>query len=318
MAVLLVAGLLSSGGCGGSTGYEPDPPPDEPDTTETNEPYTDITLDPVAPDGQLEAVTWNLEWYGVRGNGPENELQQTENILQVIDSLRADLYAFQEVDDNQDLNRFVNAMSGYSGFVAEFIDYDQRTAFAYNTATIDSISAGAITEGQDDYAWAGGRYPFYFEFEYTYQNTTTTIYAVVIHAKAFDDESSYDRRKQAAQDLYTYLTDQKPDANIIFLGDYNDDVDQSIYNGEETPYQPFVANSDQFRVITKALSERGISSTVYYEDMIDHITISNELYDELINDSQQVYQQAEDFIPNYGATTSDHYPVWARFNLSGN
>ncbi|MDZ7691234.1 MAG: hypothetical protein U5K69_08905 [Balneolaceae bacterium] len=197
LVTLLIAVLVSFGGCdgGSTTGYEPDHN-EEPDTSDTSEPFTDMELDSVAPDGQLETVTWNLEGYGVRGQGPGNEVQQTENILQVIDSLRADLYGFQEVHNLEDLHRFVNAMSGYRGFVAEFISQDQRTAFAYNTATIDSISSGAITEGQDANAWASGRFPFYFEFEYSYQNTITPIYAVVIHAKAFDDESSYERRSR--------------------------------------------------------------------------------------------------------------------------
>ncbi|MDZ7691233.1 MAG: hypothetical protein U5K69_08900 [Balneolaceae bacterium] len=71
-------------------------------------------------------------------------------------------------------------------------------------------------------------------------------------------------------------------------------------------------------MITKSLSEKGVSSTVFYDDMIDHITISNELYDDLIDQSEQVYQQVENFIPDYGTTTSDHYPVWSKFNLSEN
>ncbi|MDZ7681954.1 MAG: hypothetical protein U5J63_09665 [Fodinibius sp.] len=58
------------------------------------------------------------------------------------------------------------------------------------------------------------------------------------------------------------------------LGDYNDDVDQSIYyesgegdsrNHAETPYQLFVDNSDYFDVITKELSDSGQSASVNYE-----------------------------------------------------
>lgn len=284
---------------------------------EPDEPSTEIKLEPVAPDGRLETVTWNLEWYGVDNKGPADEQIQSENILQVIDSLHADLYAFQEVHDQSDLNRIVEPMQGYRGFVADFIGYSQRMAFVYNTSTIDSISAGPIIEGQSEYVWAG-RFPLYFEFNYTYDNSTTSIYAIVIHAKAFDDEESYQRRKVAANDLYTYLNEQKPDARIIFLGDYNDDVDQSIYNGEPSPYQVFSENDQEFRVVTKIFSENGVSSTVNYQDMIDHITISNELYNRLIEQSEQVYSKAGDFIPDYGRTTSDHYPVWAKFDLSGN
>ncbi len=288
-------------------------------TEEPEKPEINIKLEPVAPDVELETVTWNLEWYGEPGEGPSDEIQQSENILQVIDSLRADLYAFQEIDDQSDLSRIAGAMEGYRGFVADFIGYSQRTAFIYNTSVIDSLSSGPVTEGQDEHAWAG-RLPFYFEFDYRYQDYTTTIYAIVIHAKATAEEESYLRRKQAAEDLYSYLTSNKPDARIIFLGDYNDDVDESIYNGEPTPYKSFVEDTQEFTVVTKIFSENGVSSTVNtsYPDIIDHIIISNELDGVFIEESQQVYTKAADFITNYGSTTSDHYPVRAKFNLSGN
>ncbi len=321
VSFLLVAAasivLITS--CDSGTPVDSEETEEKPDTSQTDETFTGITLEPVDADGQLETVTWNLEWYGVRGSGPENELNQTKNILQIVDSLRADLYAFQEVHDQEDLSRITESMKGYRGFVAEFISQSQRTAFVYNTAAIDSISSGAIDEdeGHNRHAWAGGRFPFFFEFNYTYQDHAIPIYAVVIHAKAFDDESSYERRRQAAENMYAYLTENKPDARIIFLGDYNDDVDHSIYEGAETPYQPFVENDQHFRVITKVFSENGVSSTVFYNDMIDHITISNELYGNLVDQSEDVYSEATDFISNYGATTSDHYPVWAKFDLSG-
>ena len=278
--------------------------------------------EPVAADGILETVTWNIQWYGDGDgqNGPSDENQQTENIIRVTDSLKADLYAFQEIYDQQALNNITENMSEYRGFVADHISWVQKTAFVYNTNSIDSVSVGAITEGQSEYAWANGRYPLYFEFTYTYENASMDFYAIVIHAKAFDDEESYQRRKSAAQDLYDYLTANKPDANIIFLGDYNDDVDVSIYedNGDpaETPYQPFVENDNHFQVVSKALSDEGKSSTVSYPDMIDHITMSNELYSFYVDQSATVFQFENDFISNYGSTTSDHYPVWAKFDIT--
>jgi len=277
--------------------------------------------DPVPADATLETVTWNIEWYGDGDgqNGPSDEKLQTENIVSVTDSLKADLYAFQEVYSQQALNSITENMSDYRGFVADHISWIQKTAFVYNTNSIDSVSAGAITEGQNDNAWAG-RFPLYFEFTYTYEEKTMDFYAIVIHAKAFDDQESYQRRKSAAQDLYDYLTANKPDANIIFLGDYNDDVDVSIYeNGgqpAETPYQPFVENDNHFRVVTKILSENDKSSTVSYPDMIDHITMSDELYSFFVDESAHVFQFDSSFISNYGSTTSDHYPVWAKFDVT--
>ncbi len=210
-------------------------------------------------------------------------------------------------------------MQGYRGFVADHIGWVQKTAFIFNTNSIDSVSSGAITEGQSDHHWAN-RLPLYFEFTYTFEDTNHDFYAVVIHAKAFDDQESYERRQNAAQDLYDYLAAQKPDANIIILGDYNDDVDESIYeqNGEPaaTPYLPFVDNSNHFQVVTKALSDDGKFSTVSYPEMIDHITMSNELYSIYVDKSPTVFQFDDDFITDYEETTSDHYPVWAKFDVT--
>lgn len=300
--------ILTFASCG-TSGYE------FPDDEEPK----DITRSaPVPADGILETVTWNIEWFGdgSGGNGPNDEFRQAQYIAQVMDSLQADLYAFQEVYSQQALNNITRRLTNYNGFVANHIDWIQKMAFVYNTNTIDSLTAGPITNGQDKFAWANGRFPLYFHFNYSYQNRDEPFYAIVIHAKAFDDQQSYERRKKAAQDLYDYLMKQKPNANVIFLGDYNDDVDVSIYNEAQSPYYPFVADSENFRVLTAALSQTGKASTTGYDDMIDHITVSNELFDSYIGGSAAVYTSPETFIPNYEHTTSDHYPVWTKFDIS--
>lgn len=287
----------------------------------------------VAPDGVLETVTWNLEWYGSEGHGPTDELQQTKNVLRVADSLDADLYAFQEITDQQTLDDLTEHMTAYKGFVASYIPYSQKIAFVYNSNTIDSLRAGPILKVGDSYKedwsyyWANGREPFSFEFQYTDdKGRKSKYYAVAIHAKANTSDylESYQRRQKAAEGLYYYLQEEKPGANIILLGDYNDDVDQSIYyeeqNGEkvyqETPYDEFVNDPQNFSVITKELSEDGISASVNYKDIVDHITMSDELFDNYMDGSVGVYLDAQHFISDYGETTSDHLPVWAKFDVT--
>lgn len=329
---LFIALLIIVGACG--TAYEPPPEEDmeEPGKT-VGIPDDSLTDNPAVPaDGILETVTWNIIFYGDKTYdnpdddwspyGPGDEIQQTKNILKITDSLKADLYALQEIHSQKAIEDIAENMSGYKGFVAGHIDWFLKMGFLYNTNTIDSLSSGAITIGQDSYAWAN-RIPLYFHFNYHYRGRSYEFYAVNIQAKARADQSSYQRRKQAAQDLYNYLVENKPNANIIFLGDYNDDVDESIYiknNGEpaETPYKPFVADSSNFNVITKVLSEAGRSSVYQreYSDMIDHITMSDELFPVYQKGSAKVFQFGGNFIPNYGTTTSDHYPVWAKFDLT--
>ena len=292
----------------------------EPKPTPNPNPPAD-TVGAVSPDGILEAVTWNLEWFGTGdgdpdNNGPGNEIIQRNNALQVIDSLHADLYAFEEINSQNWLDSLITYMKGYDGFTADHITYNQKTAFVYNTQTIEPVAMGAIKEFQNDHDWAG-RLPLYFRFNYTYreQNITIPVYAVAIHGKCCPDQDAYQRRTRAAQSLYNYLTRNEPETNIILLGDYNDDVDESIREGAETPYAPFVNDMSNFTVITQTLSQQGVSSTLNYNDMIDHITVSNEMAGYYQLNSVRAFTGVTEFIEGYGTTTSDHYPIIATFDV---
>lgn len=321
---ILLLSLLFCYSCG--TPYQPEEPDDQQEHEEQIE-----SNDPVPADSQLETVTWNILGYGTGFTGPSDHHRQTKNIIEVVDSLSADLYAFQEVADQEALDNIVKYMTGYSGFIADYVPYNQKMAFVYNTNAIDSLEAGSINdvreEYQDDwsYYWANGRTPLFFRF--TYKDSSEEFYAVVIHGKANTGSNSeeyteaYQRRKKAAEGLYYYLQDNKPDANIILLGDYNDDVDESIYYEEnpddyaQTPYYLFVNATNSFDVITKQFSDADESASINYPDIIDHITISNELFDDHIQNSTMIHDPRS-YIDNYGSTTSDHLPVWTKFDVT--
>lgn len=280
----------------------------------------------IPPDGILETVTWNLQWYGhpESGRGPSDLELQRNNVTIVMDSLKADLYAFQEIYNDETLQELTARLEGYRGFVSEYAVsslFSQQTAFVFNTNVIDSVSSGLITEGQDRTDWSSGRYPQYFEFDYSYEDITIPVYAVVIHAKANngDLEESYNRRKRAAESLHKYLQDEKPDAHIVFLGDFNDDLDVSIYDDESSsPYENFVENSGSFFPVTQSITQAGQSSYIDgdYSDLIDHIIVSNEMEPYYMADSEEIYFNALDFIDSYGQTTSDHLPVWSKFDFT--
>lgn len=303
----------------GTPGYEPgeeDPPGGEIPQTE-----------PVIPDGILETVTWNIEWYGANDN-----FRQTKNAVRVMDSLDADLFALQEIHSREALATLLEPLTGYHGFTAGHVSKGQKMAFVYNTHTIDSLEAGAITDVREEYqqkwehSWANGRTPLYFRFNYTFKETTIEYYAVVVHGKAntADHGESYKRRQRAAEGLFYYLMDEKPNANIILLGDYNDDVDESLYyhepgNFSETPYDEFVEHPRHFDVITHALSLKKESSSLNYMEegnLIDHITVSDELFPFYMDESAAVYDAPLKYITNFESTTSDHLPVWAKFDMT--
>lgn len=314
--------VLLLGGCG-TPAYEPaekDPPDQIPETPA------------VSPDNILETVTWNIERYGSADN-----VQQTKNAVRVMDSLNADLFALQEIHSRKALGDLLKPLTGYDGFTSAHVNKGQKMAFVYNTNTIDSVEAGAVLDVREtyrkdwEYYWANGRTPMYFRFDFTSaEGQTTEFFAVVIHGKANTGDNAgeyaqaYERRQKAAEGLYYYLLDKQPNARIILLGDYNDDVDASLYYYQRndfapTPYGEFRKDGQNFNIATHVLSNNKESSSVNYRkegNLVDHITMSNELFPLYIDESADVYDAPLTYIPNYESTTSDHLPVWAKFDVT--
>lgn len=266
-------------------------------------------------DSTLDVSTWNIEWFGSSGQGPANETTQLNNAAQVMNTLGSDIFALQEINGQTALNNLINALNElvgdqvYTGFVASHIDQAQKTAYVYNTDVIQLRNLGSITNGGTSFEWAG-RFPYTMQFDYTANGSNVSITAVNIHAKCCSDQSSYERRQDAAAAIHDYFETNLDSEPIIFLGDYNDDVDKSIYQEQTTPYIDFVIDIGDFKILSKTLSDARLSTTVGNDEVIDHITITDELFDFYVNESVGIY---EPNISGYGDNTSDHYPVYASF-----
>ncbi|MCS6990095.1 MAG: T9SS type A sorting domain-containing protein [Chloroherpetonaceae bacterium] len=259
----------------------------------------------------FEAVTWNIEWFGHPTNGPQDRDLQLRNAARVIRAIDADLYALQEISDNAYFRGLLDTLgAGWRGFIAP-IAQTQRTAFIYKVSTIDSVSAGfTFTTGD----WANGRWPYEFVFDARVSNITRRLHAVNIHGKATQDNplDDYNRRVADSQQLKAWADANRPTQNLIILGDYNDDVDVSTVNNLPSPYANFVNDSLRYKVVTASLSRRRLQSQTSGE-MIDHIMISNELYAAHMDSTERV--ENPNYVPSYLSTTSDHYPVWTRFDF---
>ncbi|HEY8934850.1 MAG TPA: Calx-beta domain-containing protein, partial [Cyclobacteriaceae bacterium] len=99
------------------------------------------------------------------------------------------------------------------------------------------------------------------------------------------------------------------------LGDYNDDLHESIVTGLQTSYSNFVADTLNYNPITLPLSLAGAKSTTSFDGVIDNQIISNELNADYLPGSQHVITPFIE-IPNYASTTSDHLAVASRFRFT--
>src|SRR6185295_7661649 len=145
----------------------------------------------------------------------------------------------------------------------------------YKTSVATVKSAKIVVTNQA--ADFGGRPPLEVSMTVNVQGASTALTLIVLHAKAFEDRSSYNERLRASGALKSYLDNTHASDRVIVVGDFNDDLDASITAGKASPYENFVNDTTRYFFPTKALSDAGQHSTVSFPNVIDHHLITNEV-----------------------------------------
>lgn len=288
----------------------------------------------------LKVVNWNIEWFGSPAQNPANDSLQQANVTTVLKKLDADIFALAEVVDTARFRAVVAQMPGYSYVLSDFgsyadslkdVDYvsAQKLAFVYKTAVIRKIRTyGILRQGGSSnayYNWSSGRFPYLMEATAKLDNDSARIQFIVLHAKANtgtkpEKIASWNRRKDGLKELKDTLDLQYPYNNIIMLGDFNDDLSKTITTellpDTTTSYIDFINDSSDYRPLTLPLSLSGQRSTISYPSVIDNVIASNEVGVAYLPGSARIQTQVAQLISSYGTTTTDHYPVLSRYNLS--
>lgn len=304
----------------------------------TRAPFSDVTApSPSSPRfvvvptqgtaSSLDFATWNLDWFGDAANGPTNEALQQANVRDVIAGADADIWALEEVVTKAAFDTLIARLPGYAGVLAndpsvvngpqyysDFSNMEQKVALVYKTS-IATVKSAQIILTANDFDFAG-RPPMEVKLSVNLNGATEDLVVIVLHMKAGADGDSYARRQNAGAALKSYLDTTYPTQKVIVLGDWNDDVDTSIFSGNPSPYQNFVTDGARYIVQTKVLSDAGLSSTVSNPDVIDHHMNTNEVAATYIANSAEIYR-VDAFVPNYGTTTTDHFPVLTRYAFPG-
>jgi hypothetical protein len=272
----------------------------------------------------LDVASWNIEWFGNTANGPSNETLQLTNARDIIGGADMDVWGVAEIVDQAHWNSLESQLPGYTGFLAgesvvtggstSYSASEQKVGILYKSSVATLLGAKIILTAYDtDFA---GRPPLEVKLRVTLNGATEDVVFIVMHAKAFNDLASWQRRANASAALKSYLDATYPTQKVFVVGDYNDDVDTSITAGQVSPYKNFVDDAARYSFPTAALSAAGISSTTGYTDMIDHHLNSNEAAATYVPGSAQVYR-VDSYVASYDASTSDHYPVLSRYTFGG-
>ena len=298
--------------------------------------YYDVSGNTYAKSATLDVVNWNILWFGstAAGQGPTNDDLAQANIKRVMDSLDADIYAFSEVVDINRFKTLIESSTGYGYTVSDYCSNaantssgsyasGQKIAFAYRKSMITNVTARGLLKSSTaaNSNWASGRVPFLLQADVVNGTATKKMNFILVHGKSGSTASDHLRRKDGAKELKDTLDASFNAANVIILGDYNDDLDSTISEGVNpalTSYDDIVKDStdaDRYKSVSMILSKTGHNSLIGYSDFIDHVIISNELESDYINGSVRLIREVNDWIANYATTTADHMPVVSRYLL---
>lgn len=310
--------LIACGG--GSTPVDPDPDPD-PDPDSLPEP---IAIPAQGTASTLDVATWNLLYFGSPNAGPSDEKLQMARIRDVIKGTDADLWSVQEVTSNNTFDELLSHLPGYAGLLSNdstvthgsdfYTGGEQKVGIIYKSALVSVTSAQLVlTELNTAFA---GRPPLEVRIRLTLGGTSLDAVVLSLHAKASDDTASYNKRAAAAAGLKAYVDSALANDLVLIPGDWNDDVDESITEGRDTPYRMFVADTLAWVFPTGALSAAGARSHLRFTEVIDHILGSDEAMAHYEAGSALAYR-VDEYIVDYLETVSDHVPVLVRFAPPG-
>ncbi|RPG03819.1 MAG: hypothetical protein CBE06_000440 [Pelagibacteraceae bacterium TMED246] len=255
-------------------------------------------------DDGLDIVTWNLEFF------PKHQ-ETLEYLLDFIPSINSDIYALQEISNQNEFNKLVNELGPeWVGFRSDDSDY-QELSYIVNANFVDIITTPySILEDQEHFF--AYRAPYVLEV-----NFNETKYIIInVHYKCCGNgtiESDYwdeeYRRQQATYHLKSYIDNNFSNENVVIVGDFNDDISEEV---SKNVFYEFLNDPDNYFFTDTYIAEGSSENWSFpsYPSHLDHILVTNELFIDSINtftiklDDYMIggFQKYDNYI-------SDHRPV---------
>ena len=263
-------------------------------------------------DSTFEVVSWNIEWF------PKNGQVTADSVKTIIQSLAADVYALQEIDDTTLLKQVVSTIPGYSCYFKS--TYYGGLAYVYNTNTVQVNEKYEIYTSQ----------PFWNTFprspqvlELTFNNEDYVI--LNNHFKCCGDgtlntndpNDEEMRRLSAVTLLKQYIDSLFIDERVIIVGDLNDILTDPTANNV---FNSFLNDSDYLFVdFPIALGSSSNFSYPSWPSHLDHILISNELFADFSKPNSWLSCiRIDDYMSSWNAydnNISDHRPIGLRLQV---
>lgn len=297
---LLVMLVMACGG--GSESPTPMPNPGDDDGEEFE---VDLANCPLNVSNQtLDVMTWNIEQF------PKNSLT-IEAAEEVIEAYDPDVIAVQEISSGSSFNTLIENLDGWEGTLVRHNSSNLMLGYLYKTSevTINGDVTQLYEEDTDanNNAFTSFRRPLMLNV--THKPTGLQTYLINIHLKCCN--GSEDRRRAATNLIKEYIDTELPDDNVIILGDYNDEIVDDV-----NVFQVWIDDADNYQFTTMDIANGADTEWSYpsWPSMIDHILITNELFDNEVETSVVTMDRCFEGA-DYERYLSDHRPVF--ISLSG-
>ena len=267
-------------------------------------------------DQTLDIITWNIEHF------PKANQITVDYLTQLILVLDAEVYALQEIESESYFDTLIvqinmlDTENTWSGYRASTASYSVNLAYIYKTNVIQINDIYEIYASYN-YSREFPRRPLMMEMQWN----GTDVYIINNHLKAMgdgyldlgDEWDEETRRFDACNLLDEYISQNLPDENVIVLGDLNDELTDSPSNNV---FVSFLNETDEYDFTDMEIAE---GSSVYWSypswpSHLDHILITNELFDEFILEDSDIQTLRIDVLldggwSEYDNNISDHRPV---------
>ncbi len=259
-------------------------------------------------DTTLDILTWNIEHF------PKNGETTIYNVKEIIENLNADIIAIQEVSDISSFNQMVEELDGYNGYLES--TYFRGLAYIYKTDVIQINDIYEIYTTSEYWSYFP-RNPMVMDFNYKEQrfiiinNHFKCCGDGYLNLENQDDEET--RRYHASRLLKEYIDTNFSEANVLLVGDLNDVLTD---NETHNIFQNFIDDTNNFLFADIEIANDSSSNWSYptWPSHLDHILITNELFDDFQNQKSSIEViKIEDYLTNgwseYDTNITDHRPV---------
>jgi endonuclease/exonuclease/phosphatase family metal-dependent hydrolase len=263
-------------------------------------PKTDAFQRLGSPD-TLEIAAWNIENYPAFSMTPSR-------VADLIASLDLDIIVVEEIASETAWRELMDRLRDHDGILSEHrytpTDY-QKIGIIYKTAMV-TPGVVSLMFTSDTYAFPRPPHSVHLTID-DGVHRAMTIRTIGVHLKAGVTAEDGDRRRLAMsaldQQLRAEIAGGQED-EIVIAGDYNEVLNTTI---GQMNFAPLLSMPAVYTIQTQVASDRGDISFVPSSVLLDHITTTAALADDLAG-AQLVIPRLHT-LPGYVSEVSDHLPV---------